>query len=53
MEESTQYRHFAEECLRLMKQAKSEHERTVLQQMADAWQKLADEPVSRKAKSSS
>jgi hypothetical protein len=32
---------FAEECLRLAKQAKDEHQREILKEMADAWIKLA------------
>ena len=41
MTPSTQYREFAEECLRLAKQAKDEHQRKILKQMAEAWIKLA------------
>jgi hypothetical protein len=41
MTSSTQYRKFAEECLRLAKQAKDEHQREILKEMADAWIKLA------------
>ena len=37
MQESTQYRRFAEECLRLAKEAATEHERKVLEEMAEAW----------------
>jgi hypothetical protein len=38
---SIQYREFAEECLRLAKQAKGEHQRKILKEMAEAWIKLA------------
>jgi hypothetical protein len=41
MTSSTQYREFAEECLRLAKQAKNEHQRKILKEMAAAWIKLA------------
>jgi hypothetical protein len=40
---STQYREFAEECLRLAKQAKEEGHRNILQEMAKVWNELADE----------
>jgi hypothetical protein len=40
---SKQYREFAEECLRLAAQAKEEHHRKVLKEMAEAWTTLADE----------
>ena len=43
MQEFTQYRRFAEECLRLAKEAATEHERKVLREMAEAWRKLAEE----------
>jgi hypothetical protein len=36
------YELFAEECERLAHEAKSEHHRTVLKEMAEAWRKLAD-----------
>jgi hypothetical protein len=42
MKASTQYREFAEECLRLAKRAKTDQELTVLQEMAAAWLKLAE-----------
>jgi hypothetical protein len=42
MKPSTQYREFAEECLLLAKRAKTDHERSVLQEMAAAWLKLAE-----------
>ena len=45
---STQYREFAEECLRLAKQAKDEHQREILTEMAKAWSKLAEEADKKK-----
>jgi hypothetical protein len=36
------YELFAEECERLAHEAKSEHHRTILMEMAEAWRKLAD-----------
>ncbi len=39
----TEYRQFAEECLRLAEQAKDEHHRNILQEMAEVWSKLAEE----------
>jgi hypothetical protein len=47
MREATQYRDFAEECLRLAKVAKTEHERQVLHEMAETWSKLAEEADQR------
>jgi hypothetical protein len=43
MRPSTQYREFAEECGRLAKQAKDEHQQKVLKEMAEVWSKLAEE----------
>lgn len=43
MTPSTQYREFAEECLRLAEQAEHEHHRTILKEMAEAWSQLAEE----------
>ncbi len=36
------YEQFAEECERLAREAKAEHHRAVLLEMAAAWRKLAD-----------
>ena len=36
------YEEFAAECERLAKEARSEHHRAVLREMADAWRKLAE-----------
>jgi hypothetical protein len=43
MTPSTQYREFAEECLRLAKQANDERHRKILKEMAEVWSKLAEE----------
>ncbi len=43
MTPSTQYREFAEECLRLAEQAEHEHHRNTLKEMAEAWSQLAEE----------
>jgi hypothetical protein len=43
MTSSTQYREFADECLRLAKQANDERHRKILKEMAEAWSKLAEE----------
>jgi hypothetical protein len=36
------YEEFAAECERLAKDARNEHHRAVLREMADAWRKLAE-----------
>ena len=43
MTSSTQYRQFAEECLRLAKKAQNAHQRNDLKQMAEVWSQLAAE----------
>lgn len=43
LETSAQYREFAEECVRLAKQAKTEGHREILEEMAGAWKMLAAE----------
>ena len=43
METLTQYREFAETCERLATQAKLEHWREVLIEMAQVWRQLADD----------
>ena len=43
------YEEFAAECERLAKEARTEHHRSVLMEMADAWRRLA-EAAARKAK---
>jgi hypothetical protein len=42
-ETSAQYREFAEECNRLAKQAKTDGERKILEEMAEAWRMVAAE----------
>jgi hypothetical protein len=37
-----QYEEFAAECERLAKEARTEHHRAVLREMAEAWRKLAE-----------
>jgi hypothetical protein len=48
MTSSNQYRDFAEECLRLAEQAKDEHQREILKEMAKVWNKLAEEVDKKK-----
>jgi hypothetical protein len=43
MRSSTQYREFAEECLRLARDANAERHRKILEEMAEAWSKLAED----------
>jgi hypothetical protein len=43
MEPSTEYQRFAEECHRLAQQAKTDAHRLILEEMAQAWEKLARE----------
>jgi hypothetical protein len=40
---SAQYREFAEECNRLAKQVKTDGERKILEEMAEAWRRVAAE----------
>jgi hypothetical protein len=47
MEKSVRYLEFAVKCDRLAKVAKSDEDRAILKEMADAWKKLARE-VDRK-----
>lgn len=42
METEPKYREFAQECERLAKQARTEHHRTVLLEMAAVWRELAE-----------
>ena len=43
METSTEYRRFAQECDRLAREAKTERHRKIMEDMAGAWDKLAQE----------
>ena len=43
METSIEYRRFAEECRRMAREAKTERHRKILEDIAQAWQKLAKE----------
>jgi hypothetical protein len=43
MEPSAEYQRFAQECRRLAQQAKTEPHRRILEEMAQAWEKLAKE----------
>ncbi len=53
MQSSKEYRKFAEECDRLARNAKMEHHRKILKEMAEAWKKLADEDDRKGSQSSS
>ena len=46
LQTAADYRKFAEECQRLAGDAKSERQRKILQEMAQAWRTLADETES-------
>lgn len=50
MEQSMQYRKFAEECRRFASLAKTAEQRKVLQEMEAVWTKLAEEADNRDAK---
>jgi hypothetical protein len=43
METSTEYRRFAQECRRLAREAKTERHRKIMEEMAQAWERLAKE----------
>jgi hypothetical protein len=43
LERSAQYREFAEECNRLAEHAKTEHQRKILEEIAEAWRMVAAE----------
>jgi Skp family chaperone for outer membrane proteins len=43
METSTEYRRFAQECRRLAQEAKTERHRKIMEEMAQAWERLAKE----------
>jgi hypothetical protein len=42
MNPSNDYRKFAQECDRLARDAKTEQHRQILQEMAEAWEELAE-----------
>ena len=42
------YEQFAAECERLAREARTEHHRSVLMEMADAWRKLAEAAARKK-----
>jgi len=42
MHSASEYRKFAEECDRLARDAKTEQHRKILQEMAEAWEELAE-----------
>jgi len=50
MNASVQYREFADECFRLAKQAKDEHEQTIFKELGEAWLKLAEDSDQRDQK---
>jgi hypothetical protein len=43
LETSAQYREFAEECVRLAQEAKTDGHRKTLEEMAEAWRMVAAE----------
>ena len=43
METATEYRRFAQECRRLARDAKTERHRKIMEDMAQAWDRLAKE----------
>jgi hypothetical protein len=49
MKTSAQYLEFAEDCDRLVMEAKDPRHKKVLQEMAQAWRKLADEADQKNA----
>jgi hypothetical protein len=50
MTTSTQFRQFAEDCLRLAGETKNLQERELLQKMAETWTKLAKEAERKSSK---
>ena len=42
-----QYRKFAEECQRWAREAKTESQKNILQQMADVWKMLSDDAAKK------
>jgi hypothetical protein len=47
MKDSIDYQRFAEECRRLAQQFQSERQREILEEMAEAWDELANEAAAR------
>jgi len=47
METSKEYRNFADECERLAREIRTEHHRNILNKMAEAWRRLAEEEEER------
>jgi hypothetical protein len=47
MKTSTDYQRFAEECRRLTQQFQSERQRRILEEMAEAWDEMANEAAGR------
>jgi hypothetical protein len=45
---TARYEQFAAECERLAKEARTEHHRSVLMEMAEAWRKLAEAAARKK-----
>jgi hypothetical protein len=43
LETSAEYREFAQECDRLAKQTKTDGQREILEEMAEAWRRVAAE----------
>jgi hypothetical protein len=50
MKTPTQYREFADDCVRLAQRAKTEEERKILLEMAATWHNLAEEADPQNAK---
>jgi hypothetical protein len=47
MQPSTEYQRFAEECDRLANSAETERHKKMLERMAEAWRKMAEEEKNR------
>ena len=43
MEPAIEYRRFAQECRRLARETKTERHRVIMEEMAQAWERLAKE----------
>ena len=53
MQTSSQYRAFADDCVRLAQRAKTEEERKILLEMAETWKQLAEEADRQNGKKAS